>query len=149
MQYAHERARTRYLLSKPRALPIVLGLLRTRAFWPQPIGAVERFETGVLPVPGSPRVISTPGHTMGHCSLHFPDRDAVLAGDAVVMLDPYTAERGPRIVAGAATADSARALRSLDALAATGARAVLTGHGETWRLGAEEAAVRARSAGQS
>jgi glyoxylase-like metal-dependent hydrolase (beta-lactamase superfamily II) len=86
---------------------------------------------------------------MGHCSLHFPDRDAVLAGDAVVMLDPYTADRGPRIVAGAATADSARALGSLDALAATGAGTVLTGHGDPWRLGAEEAAAHARSAGPS
>jgi ribonuclease BN (tRNA processing enzyme) len=58
-------------------------------------------------------------------------------GDAVVMLDPYTAERGPRIVAGAATADSERALASLDALARTGAATVLTGHGDPWRGGAE------------
>jgi glyoxylase-like metal-dependent hydrolase (beta-lactamase superfamily II) len=149
LQYAHERGRMRYFVSKPRAVPIVLGFLRARAFWPRPIGAVERFEDGVLPIPGSPTVVPTPGHTLGHCSLHFPDRDAVLAGDAVVMLDPYTADRGPRIVAGAATADSERALASLDALAATGAGTVLTGHGDPWRLGADEAAARARAAGPS
>lgn len=48
------------------------------------------------------------------------------------MLDPYTARRGPCIVAGAATVDSARNLHCLDALAATEAGTVLTGHGEPW-----------------
>src|SRR3954453_22602838 len=54
LQYTHERPRSRYLLTKPRA--------------------------------------------------HFPHRDAVIAGDVLVMLDPYTGAKGPRIVAGAATA---------------------------------------------
>ena len=63
------------------------------------------------------------------------------------MLDPYTARRGPRLVARAATADTDRNLRSLDALAATGARTVLTGHGEPWRDGAEAAVAQARAAG--
>ncbi|HYP55850.1 MAG TPA: hypothetical protein VEQ41_06075, partial [Solirubrobacterales bacterium] len=77
------------------------------------------------------------------------DREAVIAGDALVMLDPYTARPGPRIVAGAATADSGRALRSLDALAETGRRTVLTGHGEPWRGGTEAAAREARRIGPS
>jgi len=149
MQYAHERSRTRYILSKPKALPIVLGFLRTRAFWPRPLGAVERYTDGILPVPGLPRVVPTPGHTLGHCSLHFPDRDTLIAGDALVMLNPYTGGDGPRIVAGAATADSERALKSLDALAATGAGTLLTGHGEPWRRGAAEAARLAQRAGAS
>ena len=149
LQYSHERARSRYLLTKPRALPHVLGFLATRAFWPPPIQEVERFRDGELDVPGSPRVIPTPGHTLGHCALHFPDRDAVIAGDAVVMLDPYTGAKGPRIVAGAATADSERALRSLDALAAVEADTVLTGHGEPWRGGTAEAVEQARRAGPS
>jgi glyoxylase-like metal-dependent hydrolase (beta-lactamase superfamily II) len=148
LQYTHERARSRYLLRKPRALPIVAGLAMARAFWPPPIREVRRFTAGsALAVPGSPLVVPTPGHTIGHCALHFPDRDAVLAGDAVVMLDPYTGKKGPRVVARAATADSERALRSLGALAETGAGTVLTGHGEVWRGGAEEAARRARATG--
>ena len=149
MQYSHERSRARYLLTKPRALPIVAGFLRTRAFWPEPLTRVQRFDDGALDVPGSPRVVFTPGHTLGHCSLHFPDRDAVVAGDAVVMLDPYTGGRGPRIVAGAATADSERALASLEPLAATAAGTVLTGHGEPWRAGIASAAAQARRAGPS
>jgi glyoxylase-like metal-dependent hydrolase (beta-lactamase superfamily II) len=148
-QYSHERPRSRYLLTKPRGLPHVLGFLATRAFWPRPLGDVQRFSGGQLDVPGAPRVVFTPGHTLGHCALHLPDRDAVIAGDALVMLDPYTGARGPRIVAGAATADSGRALRSLDAIAGLDAGTVLTGHGEPWRGGAAEAARLARAAGPS
>jgi glyoxylase-like metal-dependent hydrolase (beta-lactamase superfamily II) len=71
----------------------------------------------------------------------------VLAGDAIVTLDPYTGKRGPRVVARAATAYSDRALASLDALAETGAGTVLTGHGEPWTGGAAEACRLARAAG--
>jgi glyoxylase-like metal-dependent hydrolase (beta-lactamase superfamily II) len=147
-RYDHERPRAVYLTTQPRALPIVATLLRHRAFWPPAIGAVERFEdAATLPVPGAPRVVPTPGHTLGHCALHFPDRDAVIAGDAVVMLDPYTAKPGPRLVARAATADVGRNLRTLDALAETGARTVLTGHGPPATDGAEAVVAQARSAG--
>ena len=104
---------------------------------------------GTLAVPGRPRVVFTPGHTNGHCALHYPDRNTVIAGDAVVMLNPYTGARGPQIVARAANADSAQALKSLDALAATGAQLVLTGHGEPWRRGPAAMADEARRAGVS
>jgi glyoxylase-like metal-dependent hydrolase (beta-lactamase superfamily II) len=147
LQYGHERARAPYLLTQVRALPIVAALTRERAWWPDAVKEVVRFENGTLPVPGSPRVIFTPGHTLGHCALHLPERDVLIAGDAIVTLDPYTAKTGPRIVARAATADSRRALTALDALAATGARTVLVGHGEPWREGAEAAVERAREAG--
>jgi glyoxylase-like metal-dependent hydrolase (beta-lactamase superfamily II) len=110
---------------------------------------VVRYTDGTLPVPGAPKVVFSPGHTLGHCALHFPDRDALLAGDAIVMLDPYTARRGPRLVARAATADVERNLRSLDALAQTGAKTVLTGHGETWTGGIEGAVAQARSNGSA
>ena len=98
-------------------------------------------------MPGAPRVVFTPGHTLGHCALHLPDRDAVIAGDAIVTLDPYTGRTGPRLVARAATADTDRNLRSLGPLAATGARTVLVGHGEPWTQGVEAAAAAARQAG--
>jgi glyoxylase-like metal-dependent hydrolase (beta-lactamase superfamily II) len=146
-RYDHERRRTPYLLTQVRAMPIVATFLRHRAFWPRPIGAVTRFENGSLPVPGRPTVIPTPGHTLGHCALHLPGRDAILAGDAIVTLDPYTGRTGPRLVARAATVDGARNLASLDAIAATGARVVLTGHGKPWTEGAEAAVNLARRAG--
>jgi glyoxylase-like metal-dependent hydrolase (beta-lactamase superfamily II) len=146
-RYDHERRRTPYFATQVRALPIVATLLRHRAFWPTPLGAVTRFEGGVLPVPGSPRVVPTPGHTLGHCALHLPDRGAVIAGDAIVTLDPYTGRTGPRLVARAATVDSERNLRTLDALLETGARTVLVGHGEPWTAGVESAVAQARAAG--
>jgi glyoxylase-like metal-dependent hydrolase (beta-lactamase superfamily II) len=146
-RYDHERPRSAYLATQVRALPIVAEFVWTRAFWPAPIKDVRRFQDGVLPVPGSPRVVATPGHTLGHCALHLADRDVVLAGDAVVTLDPYTARRGPRLVARAATADVDRNLRALDALAATGASTVLPGHGEPWTDGAEAIVDAARRAG--
>jgi glyoxylase-like metal-dependent hydrolase (beta-lactamase superfamily II) len=130
-----------------QALPIVASLLRTGAFWPSPLKDVVRFENGSLPVPGSPRVLPTPGHTLGHCAFHLPDRDALIVGDAIVTLDPYTARRGPRLVAKAATADSERNLRSLEPLAETGAGKVLVGHGEPWNDGVEAAVAKAREAG--
>jgi len=137
------------LTKHPKPLGGRRGLLRYLV--PQrkalPIGEVHRLTDGTLDVPGSPRVIPTPGHTAGHVAFHFPDRDAVLVGDAVVMLDPFTAARGPQIVSGSATADPERALESLDGIAATGAGTVLTGHGPAWRDGAGAIAERARERG--
>jgi glyoxylase-like metal-dependent hydrolase (beta-lactamase superfamily II) len=112
LKYRHESSRTRYLLTKPKALPIIFSLARHRAFFARPISDVR-----------------------------------VFAGDAVVTLNPYTGEAGPQIVARAATADSRQALASLDALAATGARTILTGHGEPWHGGAAEIAAQAQVRG--
>jgi glyoxylase-like metal-dependent hydrolase (beta-lactamase superfamily II) len=147
LKYRHESSRTRYLLTKPKALPIIFSLARHRAFFARPISDVRVFGDGTLDVPGSPHVVETPGHTFGHVSLHFPERDVAIAGDAVVTLNPYTGEAGPQIVARAATADSRQALASLDALAATGARTILTGHGEPWHGGAAEIAAQAQVRG--
>jgi glyoxylase-like metal-dependent hydrolase (beta-lactamase superfamily II) len=104
---------------------------------------------GTLDVPGRPRIVFTPGHTYGHCALHFEDRGTVIAGDAIVTLDPYTGRVGPRIVSRAATADSRMALDSLDALTTTNAKTVLMGHGAPWHDGVRLAVERARVAGPS
>jgi glyoxylase-like metal-dependent hydrolase (beta-lactamase superfamily II) len=148
-RYDHERPRSIYFATQVRALPIVAAFVRTRAFFPPPVKEVVHYDGDTLPVPGSPRVLFTPGHTHGHCALHLPDRDAVIAGDAIVTLDPYTARRGPRLVARAATVDTQRNLRSLDALAATEVRTVLCGHGEPWTEGVGTAVERAREAGSA
>jgi len=148
-RYDHERPRAPYFATQVKAMPIVAALARHRAFFPPAVKEVIRFDGGTLPVPGSPNVVFSPGHTLGHCALHLPDRDVLLAGDALVTLDPYTARTGPRLVARAATADAERNLRSLDALAETGATHVFTGHGEPWRQGIEAAVQRARAEGSA
>jgi glyoxylase-like metal-dependent hydrolase (beta-lactamase superfamily II) len=150
-RYDHERPRSLYFATQPRALPIVAAFLGHRAFWPRPIKEVVRYgngnRDGTLPVPGALRIVPTPGHTIGHCALHLPDRDAIIVGDALVTLDPYTGRTGPRLVARAATVDSRRNLEALDAVAATGAQTVLVGHGKPWTGGAEAAVAQARAAG--
>jgi glyoxylase-like metal-dependent hydrolase (beta-lactamase superfamily II) len=149
LRHAYERHPFKYFATQVNALPIVAAFVRARAFFPTPLGEVQRFTDGTLDVPGSPRVVATPGHTLGHVAFDLPGRGTVIAGDAVVTLNPYTGGRGPQIVARAATADSVRNLASLDALAQTGASTVLTGHGEPWMGGAAEAARLAQAAGPS
>ncbi|EHY87282.1 Zn-dependent hydrolase, glyoxylase [Saccharomonospora azurea NA-128] len=148
-QYGRDRPLWWYLLTQIKALPIAVGFLARRAWWPQPIKKVHRMPEGVLDVPGRPRVLFTPGHTLGQCALHFPERDAVIAGDAVVTLNPYRGTRGPQLVSGAATVDPERALRSLDAIADTKATTVLVGHGEAWTGGAGRLVELARRRGPS
>jgi glyoxylase-like metal-dependent hydrolase (beta-lactamase superfamily II) len=148
LQYGHERSRLPYLLN-PGALPIMASMARHRAFFAPGVREVRRYREGTVDVPGRLGVIPTPGHTIGHCALTLPGRDAVIAGDAVVTLDPYTGRRGPRLVARAATADVERNLRALDALAASGVTHVLSGHGEPWHDGVEAMVARARAAGSA
>jgi glyoxylase-like metal-dependent hydrolase (beta-lactamase superfamily II) len=148
LRYDHERHPLLYLW-KPGPFSLFGAMVARGALWVREVTEVVDLEAddGRLAVPGRPRVLHTPGHTLGHVALHFADRDALIAGDAVVMLDPYTAQTGPRVVARAATADSGRALASLDALAGTGARVVLTGHGEPWTEGVAAMVQQAREAG--
>ncbi|MFW6187555.1 MAG: MBL fold metallo-hydrolase [Actinomycetota bacterium] len=147
-RYRPERNRFLYPLAHPRSLPVLGRMAAAGALTVPGVRELRPLETGTpLAVPGRPVVVHTPGHTDGHCVLDLPERDAVLSGDALVTLDPYTGRRGPQIVAAAATKDTAVALGSLDAVAATGARTVLPGHGGRWTQGAEAAARHARAVG--
>lgn len=146
-RYDHERRRLPYL-RHPEFDRVLAEMTVMGALWVKGTDSITPYTAGqTLEVPGRPQVIPTPGHTYGHCSLHLPDRGAVIVGDAFVMLDPYTGRRGPCIVAGAATADSAQALQSLDALAPLDATIALTGHGPIWTGSLREAVERARATG--
>jgi glyoxylase-like metal-dependent hydrolase (beta-lactamase superfamily II) len=147
LRFKSERSILRYAW-RPAAIRTVGPLLASRAPFVKGVRGVRTYEDReALDVPGRPRVVSTRGHTFGHCSLHLAERGVLVAGDAVVMLDPYTGRRGPCLVARAATADSKRALASLDRIAETEADTVLTGHGDPWTGGARRAAELARIAG--
>ena len=127
---------------------LYLGAVRQIGVAGQRLREFETYRSGdELPVPGRPRAVGCPGHTLGHCALHVPDRDVLFAGDAIVTRDPYTGREGPCLVARAATANSELNLRSLDALEATGARLVLTGHGEPYEDGIAQAVAIAREKG--
>jgi len=146
-RYEHERSRLRHALGHPQFVPVFLRMGAAGALWVRGATATPYEPGDVLDVPGRPEAIFTPGHTHGHCALFLPDRGALIAGDAIVTFNPYTGGRGPQIVSGAATADSTRALESLDALAATGAQRVLTGHGPAWTQGVQTAVEHARRVG--
>lgn len=149
-RYRHEAARPPYLVRYPQALPVLFGMGARGAFWVKGVDATPRVSHGeTVDVPGRPVALWTPGHTDGHCGLHFADLGVLFSGDAIVTLDPYTGKRGPRIVANAATADSAAALESIEVFASTGARTMLPGHGEPWREGADAAVRFAQRAGAS
>nr|WP_325209381.1 MBL fold metallo-hydrolase [Salinibacterium sp.] len=148
-RYARERTPFVYPFKYPQSLPVLAAMTGAGALMVPGVEEVTAMPGGVLDVPGHPIVIPTPGHTNGHCALHLTDSDAVIAGDALVTLDPYKGRRGPQIIAGAATADSPLALASLGRLAATEARIVLPGHGEPWRTGVRAAVDQALAAGAS
>lgn len=148
-RYAHERARWAYPLRYPRAVPGLLGMARHGALAVKGVDAAPRLRDGsVLDVPGRPRVVWTPGHTFGHCGFVFEHLGVVMSGDAIVTLDPYTGATGPQIVAGAATADSARALESVEALRGLDGATLLPGHGEPWTNGVGAAIEAARRVGE-
>lgn len=149
-RYDHERSRLPYMLRHPGFDRAFAAMAAMGALFVKGLDDVRRYRDGeVLDVPGRPRVLATPGHTHGHCCLVLADRGVLLAGDAFVTYNPYTASRGPQIVSGAATADSAQALGSLESIAAVDAHVALTGHGEPWFGGMAEAVELARAAGPS
>ena len=97
-----------------------------------------------LDVPGSPRVILTPGHTPGSAVLHVPARSVLFAGDALATYAVTTGARGPRVAP--FTADAAQAVASLQRLDDLTAELVLPGHGDPWTGGVQAAIQQVRQA---
>ena len=147
-RYVPERPRLLHPLTHRGSWP-VLGAMVAAGALRVPGVAADHVVDGrtELELPGRPVLIPTPGHTDGECVLHLPDRGALITGDALVTLDPYTGRRGPRVVARSATHDSRRALDSLRPLRGLDAQIVLPGHGEVWRDGIESAVDAALAAG--
>jgi len=146
--YRPQRNRFLYALTHPGGWPALAAMTAAGALQVKGLDDTTEFQAGTpLDVPGRPVGVATPGHTNGHCAFVLPDRDVVLSGDALVTFDPYTGRTGPQIVATAATSDGGQALASLDALAATGVRTLLSGHGDPWRSGAGKAVDIARHTG--
>ncbi len=139
-RYKHEKARFLYPIKYPRCIPILAKMTRAGALQVKGVNNAKTLHPELtVDLPGQPVLIPTPGHTDGHCALHFKDRGAVISGDALVTLDPYTGIRGPQIVSAAATADTKMALSSLENLRRTGAGIVLPGHGAPFLDGVEKA----------
>jgi glyoxylase-like metal-dependent hydrolase (beta-lactamase superfamily II) len=114
------------------------------------IREVAAFAHGeTLPLPGRPRVIHVPGHTLGSAALLLEGRRVLLSGDVLVTRNPLTGRVGPQIMPSGLNRDTPQALRSLDVLYGIPAEVLLPGHGEPWTQGAAQAARLARAAGPS
>jgi glyoxylase-like metal-dependent hydrolase (beta-lactamase superfamily II) len=147
-RYQRERTPLLYPVRYPKAVPVLARMAAAGALKVRGVKFLEPLTPeSAAALPGHPVLVPSPGHTKGHCALSFPERGALISGDALVTLDPYTGRTGPQIVARAATADTPAALASLDALEATGAGTVLPGHGQVWTAGIAQAAREARLVG--
>lgn len=97
----------------------------------------ELREDQTLDLPGRPRVIPTPGHTAGHCSVVLAERGVLFSGDAMVNFDYASGRVG--LNQHRFNEDRERALASLDRLDDVDAEVVLFGHGDPWRDGSRRA----------
>jgi glyoxylase-like metal-dependent hydrolase (beta-lactamase superfamily II) len=114
----------------------------------RPAGRVEELaDDQTLDLPGRPRVIPTPGHTAGHCSVVLEDRAVLFSGDAMVNFDYATGTRG--LNQHRFNEDRSLAFASLQRLDPIEADVVLFGHGDPWQEGSKRAleVVRERSQG--
>lgn len=110
-----------------------------------PVGEVTTVTHGeVLELPGSPRIIHTPGHSPGSIAVYSPHVDALFVGDAMTTRHVLTGSEGPQPAP--FTLDPGAALSSLDRWRDVEARWVLPGHGYPWDGGVEEAVARTRAA---
>jgi glyoxylase-like metal-dependent hydrolase (beta-lactamase superfamily II) len=95
-----------------------------------------------LDLPGLPRVIPTPGHTAGHCSVLLEERGVLFSGDAMVNFDYATGASGVKLHRFNEDRDGAAA--SLQRLEGLDAETVLFGHGDPWTRGVNRATELAR-----
>lgn len=135
-------------LWRPTMVRYLASVIRAGALRIDPVKELATFKDGdELDVPGRPRVIATPGHTAGHCSLLVRDRGILFGGDALATLNPLTWKGSPRPMPGGVNDDNRQVLESLRKLEQIEAGTLLTGHGEPWTQGAAEAARLAHDAG--
>lgn len=106
-----------------------------------PIEEVSTVGDGdVLDLPGTPRIIHTPGHSPGSIAIHSATVDALFVGDAMTTRHVLTGAEGPQPAP--FTHDPETALASLARWHGVDARWVLPGHGYPWDGGVEDAVAR-------
>ncbi len=105
---------------------------------PQPATDLQTIaDSDVLDVPGSPRIIHTPGHTPGSVAVHVPAVDALFLGDTMTTRNVLTGATGPKPAP--FTLEPERAVASLDRIEGVDATWLLPGHGPAWDGGVPEA----------
>jgi glyoxylase-like metal-dependent hydrolase (beta-lactamase superfamily II) len=102
-----------------------------------------------LKLPGRPRVIHAPGHTVGHVAYEFSSHRALILGDVLCTWNPLTTRTGPQVMPSAFNVSTPQALASLARIEDVDAAFVLPGHGDPWTEGVGAAVERARAASPS
>jgi glyoxylase-like metal-dependent hydrolase (beta-lactamase superfamily II) len=129
---------------------IAAHMVRGGAARPPKVEGAETFADGaVLDVPGSPRVVHTPGHTPGHCVLLFEGVGALFVGDALCSWNALTGARGAQMMPTALNVDNDACEESLARIEPLQAEVVLPGHGDPLREPPAAAVSAARTAGRS
>jgi glyoxylase-like metal-dependent hydrolase (beta-lactamase superfamily II) len=109
----------------------------------RPVHDVETLaDEEVLELPGQPRVVPTPGHTAGHCSVVLEERGVLLAGDALLNFDYASGQAGVKLHR--FNEDRRRAYTALEQLERFDLPVVLFGHGDPWTDGLDKALKLAR-----
>jgi glyoxylase-like metal-dependent hydrolase (beta-lactamase superfamily II) len=130
---------------RPRMWRAFGTMLLGGAARPTRIEGAETFAEGLLDVPGSPRVIPTPGHTPGHCAFHFERHRALFVGDELCTWNFLTGRRGPQLFPKVFNVSTSQCFESLAAIDVLEADVVLPGHGEPWRDGVAAMVEQARA----
>jgi glyoxylase-like metal-dependent hydrolase (beta-lactamase superfamily II) len=134
-------------LRHPFAYRFLFHFLRNGGARIPPVGKLELYADGDrIDVPGRPLVIDTPGHTEGHCALHFESHGLLVAGDTPVTLNAMTGGTGPQLSPRAFNVDTARARDSLGRLESVDASLLVFGHGDPWTAKIATAIELARAA---
>ena len=113
-----------------------------RTEWLTEVVEVQGGET--LDLPGSPQIISMPGHSEGSIAVYVPAADAVFVGDGLTTRHVLTGQEGPQPAP--FTDEPAQAVTSLQAIVDTKAKWVLPGHGAPWSVGVESAVAAVEAA---
>lgn len=147
---AHREFERHYVrdLHHPYAWKSLMFFARGGALKAPPVHELVEFGHGeVLDVPGSPRVIATPGHTDGSSCLELTNQKVLFTGDSLVTLNIVTGDRSPRIMPGSFNKDSELSLNSLNELRGSVATVILPGHGEPLTGSVDDAVTAAQRTG--
>lgn len=130
---------------RPGFLRFMFHMARAGGAHPPKVVGAQTFADGeTLDVPGSPRVVHTPGHTAGHSALLFESHRVLFVGDALCTVDPLTGRPGPRVMPFGNVSD-ATCLASLAGVEGLAADVLLPGHGIPWRESPSAAVAQARA----